>query len=80
MFLLSDGVSLDINNDSFISSLKLLDSLHSIEKSLREPWWFENKKWSAIADIFLFLTCFPVKGVMPKCSEALTLRWRSVLP
>ena len=71
MFLLSSGLSRFIKRDSFRGNSNLLFSFKRIVKSSELVSWPFNKMWSKRADFLGFFTHFPVKGVIPRCSEAL---------
>ena len=81
MFLLSSGLSHFIKKDSFKCKLNLLFSFKRITKSLQN--WLHDPSaecGQSIADFLGFLIRFPVKGVVRRCSEALTKKCLSQSP
>ena len=80
MFRLSSGLSRFIRRDSFRCNLNLLLSFKRIVKYSKLASRPFSKMWSKIADFLGFFTRFPVKGVMPSCSKALTKKCLSDYP
>ena len=74
MFPLSSGLSRFIKRDSFRCNLNLLLPFKRNVKSLKTRVMILHisRMWSMIAEFLGFFTHFLVRGVIPRCSEALT--------
>ena len=72
MFLFKIGLSGKINKVSFNCNLNPLLSIKSTGKLSKLALWPSNNIWLKIAIFLGVLTILPVKGVIIRCSKALT--------